>query len=465
MAFLLALLLAASPALAQSSGDAAPERRLVKLNVAVRNSKGQPVNDLKLSDIRIKEDGKLQQVVFFRFAGNKSEPGPAIILLDRWNERMLTMASAWSEIRKGLQTVRPGEPVYLYFLNNKGDLIPIRALPGSEDIFADAGNSSRPLIDALDQAVRNFQGFRGTEAADPVLRTNLTLRALAELGVQMASIPGRKNLVWVTHGVPLTVQTTSMDWLDFTPRLRDFAAAAAQSQIAIYPVDESAAGAGADPTAEPRKGLQMLADLTGGRWYPSSASAQAIAESLNDARSYYTVAYYSQAADQQPKFRRIRRESDRKGVRFLTRGGYDAAQGDPDVDAWQEASFQNQRIGLFDAADIGVRAATVSRDPSTRAVQVELRVNPADLLMARRGGNYQAHLAILPALYSEGSFQRTLALTTMDVDLTPVQYAAAVRNGIPIARTLPAAGDADAARLMVFDRGLRSLGSVTLKLP
>lgn len=40
-----------------------------------------------------------------------------------------------------------------------------------------------------------------------------------------------------------------------------------------------------------------------------------------------------------------------------------------------------------------------------------------------------------------------------------------VKNGIPVTRTLPAETGFDAAKVMVFDRALHSLGSVTIKLP
>lgn len=36
------------------------------------------------------------------------------------------------------------------------------------------------------------------------------------LGLQMAAIAGRKNLIWVTHGFPLTLALPEI--IDFAPR-------------------------------------------------------------------------------------------------------------------------------------------------------------------------------------------------------------------------------------------------------
>ncbi len=456
MRFVVAALLAPVIACAQAE----PDQRLVKFNVVATTSKGEPVTDLNASDIRIKEDGKLRPVEFFRFAGRKT--APTVILLDRWNERLLTTATSWSEVRKGLQAVHPGDPVYLYLLNNAGTLVPIGGFPGPEDLFAETNPSPARLIEGLDKAIKGNQGFRSVDASDPGLRIERTLRALTELGVRMASFDGRKNLIWVTHGIPLQFQALSGDWIQVVPELRRVAATAAQSQIAIYPVDQSAQGVRADALSDQEMGLKMVAAITGGRWYSSNSSAQAIADSMNDARNYYTIAYYSPIALQSGAHK-IRLESGRKGVRFLTRQEYDVADS-TDADGWPETLFRGEAHSVSDAFDIGVRVASVSRDPSTKAVSVELRVNPMDLLMDQSGGDYLAHLTILPALYRDGALQGSAALATLDVHLTPAQFDAAAKDGISISQTLPP-DDSDTVRFMVFDRTLHSLGSATIKLP
>lgn len=308
-------------ALGQSGGQ--PDGRLVTLSVVATTNKGEPVTDLSAAEIRIKEDGKSRPVATLQFAGSKPPFSPTVVLLDRWNERVATSGSAWTSVRSGLQAVQPGDRVYLYFLDNHGQMASIRPLPPQGSSGKEFEPSSAQLIAGLDEVVKAAPGFRDVDAQDPVLRSNITFRALASLTGQMAAFPGRKNLLWVTHGVPLTAKTLDGGLLDLTAQLHSFGASVGQSQVAIYAVDESIAGAAADPNGQSRATLQMVATITGGRWFQSSAFPQALAACLSDERNNYSVAYYSPLEDR--KYHRIHLESTRKGVHLLTREGYDAA--------------------------------------------------------------------------------------------------------------------------------------------
>ncbi len=457
------LVFAALRVFAQSSGGGVPDQSLIKLNVVASTAKGEPVTDLQASDIRIKEDGKARPVALFRLAGGANSADPTIVIVDRWNEKVATLASTWSEIQEGLRTVQPGDPVYLYYLDNHGALIPVRPLPRADASRAALELSYSQLIDGLDDVMKMSPGFRGADAWDPVQRANLTFRALNSLSAQVAGLAGRKNLLWVTHGIPLMANVPSGGMADFTQRIRDFAATAGQAQIAVYAVDESFAGAGADPFGQSHAALEMLTKLTGGRWFTSNSFKPAIAACLNDSRSNYTVAFYSPIAER--RYHKLRVESARKGVRLLTRDGFDgvAAIG-PGTGDSEEAAFSNEQESPIEATEIGVKVASVSLDSSTDVFHVELRINSKDLLMNRKNGNYEAHLVVMPALYSEGAFKKTLAPTTVDISLTEAQMDAA-KEGIGVTRYLPAVSGVDKARIMVFDRGRHALGSVMVELP
>lgn len=303
-------------AFAQTGGQ--PEGRLVTLSVVATTNKGDPVTDLAPADTRIKEDGKSRPVATLRF---HPPSGPTVIVVDRWNERVATSGSAWISIRTGLQAVQPGDGVYLYFLDTHGAMGQVRPLPKPGDSRKEFEPASSQLIAGFDEVVKAAPGFRDVDVQDPVLRVNATFRALGSLSAQMAAFPGRKNLLWVTHGVPLTAKTLDGNLLDLTAQLRSFSGGLAQSQVAIYAVDESIAGAAADPNGQSRATLQMLATQTGGRWFQSSAFPQALAACLSDSRNSYSVAYYSPVDDK--KYHRIHLESARKGVHLLTSEGYE----------------------------------------------------------------------------------------------------------------------------------------------
>ena len=187
------------PPLAQSKSESEAPQRLVKLNVAVTDLKGDPVTDLKPTAIFIREDGKARHIDFFHFAGSKRripapEPGEfanrlappiTVILLDRWNERMLTTAMAWIELTRAIQNLETADGVYLYMLTNHGDLYPVHGIPGTEaEARAAAQPSPAQLATLLDDAVKKLRGFRDIDQHDPIYRFNPPLRLSRPSGIK-----------------------------------------------------------------------------------------------------------------------------------------------------------------------------------------------------------------------------------------------------------------------------------------
>jgi hypothetical protein len=127
------------------------------------------------------------------------------------------------------------------------------------------------------------------------------------------------------------------DWADFTPQVRQFSVAATQSQVAVYTVDESAQGAGADLAGQSRAALETFAALTGGRWYPSGNAEQALEGAMVDSRGVYRIAYYSPWREKDNKEHKIRLDAARRGMRLLTREGWFGNSIDPDASDLEQA--------------------------------------------------------------------------------------------------------------------------------
>jgi VWFA-related protein len=468
--FLWTALACALPVFAQS-GESAPQRRLVTLNVAATNSRDEPVTDLKLGDIQLREDGKPQPIVFFRFTGrarttlppapgefaNHVTPPPVVILLDRWNERLVTSSRSGIELGAAIQRMESVGNLYIYFLTNKGDLVSLHPLPvTSEDLHAAANPSPAELRAELDHGIQEFQGFRTRD--DLSVRIKTTFRALETLSAKMGALAGRKSLIWVTEGMPLMVRTAQrVGTVDFTPQVRSLSELAAQSQIAMYTVDQTN-GVGA---SEQSRTLQMFSALTGGRWYARDDAAGALADALNDARGSYRLAYYSAAPQKDGKEYKTRLDTSRKGVHLLTREGFTAGTAGPGPDQIETAGFNNQSDSPFDATEIALRVAT-SRAQQAGAVHFNIHVDPADVLIEHSGEHYQAKLDVMVAFYSEDLLKGTSPATRMNLTLTQAQMDRVTKEGISMALTLPVGSEIQKARIMVFDPGLQALGSVTV---
>ncbi len=479
------LSIACSLGLAQSHAQSGPPQRLVRLSVAATNVQGEPITDLQSTDIQILEDGKPRQVVFFRFAANRhsveppgpgdfiNRPGPVptVILFDRWNERMLTSARAWTELGAALQHLESVHQIYIYCLTGSGELFPVQPLPlTAADLRIAPEQTAADLHDKLDRAVRQLQGLRAVDAVDPALRASTTFQALGALGAQMTAIPGRKNFIWVTHGIPLNYDRPPYQ-IDLTPQVRSLSDSAAQYQIAIYTVDQSAEGAGADLVGQSRATLKMISALTGGRWFASDDIDAALTGSLKDARGIHVAAYYSAVRDKDgsaDKEHRIRIDSKRKDIRFLTREGYFGQIAEPDPGRVEDALFSGQCRSAFDASEIGLRVH-LSRDTTSRAAgkvaHFTVRIEPRDVFLERRGENYHGQLGLMFAFYAEGGFlEERSSPTDVEINLTPDQFDHALKDGAEISKDVPVNERVQKIRVMVYDRSLHTLGSVTVPI-
>jgi len=466
-----------SIALALGWNAFAQTQRLVSLDVAAIDAQGGAVTDLQAADVQVREDGKPMPIVFFRFAGdhrlaippapgeftNRPMPAPMLILFDRWNERIMTAASGWNDIDNALRHKESADRVYIFFLTSHGELFPVHPMPFGEQGTGSDEISPAGLVTKLDQAVHKLQGLRDVDAIDPIARTNTTFQALAGLLQQMAWISGRKSLIWITHGVPLTAPALTGDWVDFAPPIRRLSELAADSRTAIYTVAQSAEGAGADVSSLSRQALEMFAELTGGRFYPSGNSDTAISAAASDARAIYRIAYYSTVRDKDNKEHKIRITSTRKGIKLQSRQGYvPGAALAISADEKEQAAFGNEAAGPFDATDIALRV-TMSRK-SRSVLHLDMRVDPVDVLIQRQGDRYRGGLALAPALYVGTELQQPPPPVNFDIDLTPDQFAAAAKSWIHVGQDVTVDDKTQKVRMMVYDRELHSLGSVTIPI-
>jgi hypothetical protein len=172
-----------------------------------------------------------------------------------------------------------------------------------------------------------------------------------------------------------------------------------------------------------------------------------MSESVADSRGDYVVAYYSQVHEKDHKEHKIRLDSARKGVHLLTREAYFGDTVEPDPDALETAVFSVERRSPIDASEVGLRVDVAPN-------HITIHVDPADVLL---GEDHHAHLGMMLAFYSGGFLKETSNVAHVEVDAT--------KNEIVIPEDLPSKDkiqSIEKIRVMVFDRGLHSLGSVTI---
>ncbi len=442
--------------------------KLITLNLAATNSRDEPVTDLQPSDLQLREEGKPQPVVFFHFAGgnrsmaahapgefdNHAAAAPVVILFDRWNERLVLSGRSGIELGAAIQHLETAGNIYIYFLTNKGELAPVHPLPGTDGDVRAADPSPQELRDELEHGIQEYQGFRARDDLD--VRLQKTFGALNQLRLRMGAIAGRKSLIWITQGVPLTFRSAGSEIIDLTPDVRKLSELEAQSQIAMYTVDQTN-GVGREPT----RTLQMFSALTGGRWSSRDNPALALSDALTDARGNYRIAYYSTVAEKEGKETKIRVDTTRKGVHLLTRDGFTMEPAGPSPEQQEAARFDNQIRSPIEASEIGLRVA-ISRKPQTDSVHFDIHADPADVLVQPDGDHYKAELDVITALYDGNTVKVTAPATRVDLTLTKGQLDQAASAGISLPLDVPVGNQVQKVRVIVLDPKLQALGSVTI---
>jgi VWFA-related protein len=287
----------------------------VVLNVIALDRKGNPVTDLRVGELQVFEDGVRQPLVSFE--RQESASPPVAVLMDALNTYLGARERAIDGILAALRQLPPAQTVSLYVLSVDGTLHAVR----------ESG-----VRQSLDRVLRSDTAIRPDYLRQSD-RAKATYAALKQVAEPLAALPGRKAIVWVSHGIPAYAEEVNGAH-NFEPVLERFAAAFGQAEIAIYSVAQSADATPSGMTD--RWSLKPLSSLTGGRSYPSDHVEEAVLQAVADSRVTYRLVYRQPAGkagaswwQYRPSastsgsgYRKLRLVCARAGVRVLSRQGY-----------------------------------------------------------------------------------------------------------------------------------------------
>jgi VWFA-related protein len=457
--------------------------RLNRLNVVALDPHGQPVTGLQSADLQLWEDGKPRKIVFSRFTADKplkpTSLGPGeysnrasaalratVIVIDLLSDRMMSGSVIDQDIEHSLKNLESSENVYLYFLTYRGELYPVHPLPKPDAEVTPAGEPwTRNIAPLLQAGLKNLFGIKPVDDRDIKVRFELTVNALRDLGAQMRQVSGRKNLIWVTHGIPIygfSISTQAR--MDFTYPLRQVCQELEQAQVVVYPVEQSMRGAGAAMGTESEQALQEFADLTGGRRYGSGRVDEALQQAMTDFRANYQIAYYSASAKPDGKRHKLRVTCARKEVRLQTEPGFYAVASLNPPDDVERVALEATTHSPFDATEIGLRAG-VSPDSGAKGnMRLEIRIEAADLLLRQAQDRRTGNISLWFVAYQAAGWGQPGPPIPLNISLTPEQYETVMHDGIELHRALPAGTAIRKVRAIVVDRELGTVGSITIPI-
>ena len=304
----------------------------------------------------------------------------------------------------------------------------------------------------------------------------------------VAAAPGRKSLIWISHGVPISLGVGGSSiyaGMDYTPLLQRLTATLDRADVAVYTVRQpeslrpgaqsdaaAASSAAASPGASDGPGITMstedtleqFAQLTGGHAFMTPDIRGAIALAASDARMSYLISYEPSLGNWDGKYRKIRVTCARKGVKLETKQGYYAfanlaAPGDR-----EKAALETATASAFNATEIGLCARLTEHDTKPPTVDLAIRVDAGDVSFVQAGDTATGRLAVSVVGYLKDGRLETFPAEEVAPKLTAGEREKALREGIAVERRLILSEGVERLRVLVYDRGSGALGSLAIPL-
>ena len=538
------------PPTAQNPGHTTPVRvttRLVQVNVIVNDKHGKPITGLKKEDFVLLDNRTPQEIRFFGAETNLPAAQPSslatpdtysnhftenaniagnvtLILLDALNTEFADQALTRKQVLRFLERLRPRDRVALYWLGNNlyvlsdftSDVASLR-----EALARSRGETNRDLVesnvDYLNPANPNpsipqglptgqtssreaFRSAFDQRVANESTknRVHLTTAALIAIAHHLGSLPGRKNLVWVSGSFPFSLGQEKFDlnWANdtgggsFAGDIARAAQALTDAGVAIYPVDArglmgnglTAAGdySEAPPPEFSGEGnehvpsriapgnletMKTLAERTGGKaFYGSNDLSEAIRLATDDSRVSYSLGFYPTVAKWDGTFHTIKVKVRIPGSEVRSRTGYFAL---PDSASTPPKSLQaiisQTAISQLDATAIGLRVHIQSAgSDDEQALNFDLHLDLRDIHMEINNGRWTSTLqTVLLQLNSQGEIIQGLD-ETLQVALPPIAYEQALKDGLKNTRRIHILPSAAQVCIVIRDPFDGNLGSLSI---
>ncbi len=523
---------------------------LVLVDVVATDGKGRPITDLKVEDFVVNEDGHPQSIRSFSFQqpAVSSDPPQApasplppgvvtnilrykkgdiwnVIVLDALNSPMLDQSNTRQQLLKVIDRI-PNQPAAIYMLsdrlrllqdfstdpaalkrviaglNNKGSALLDNPKGGHEAERYDPAFWG-PLPESAKAAILRYEGEQTASRTRD--RLQLTLDALNAIAQNLKSLPGRKNLIWVSEGFPFSIEPGTIvnardhvSGRNYTVSISSTANALFDSQIAIYPIDSRGivtsdvydpASRGFDAIGRKQtqigltstvseennnldvvhSSMQEIAERTGGKaFYNRNEIGDAIIESMEDGTTYYTLAYSPGNHDWNGKFRRISVRSKRPGVKLRYRLGYFAIAPGANRSPQEQAAAFAQAMDINSPVSTAIlfQARVIPPSAKTKNQVVVNYLIPAAGLTFEEGADKLQHASVncsVEVLSSKGELVKKDG-TNLTAALQPEIYNKVVREGFPCQEKLALPPGEYMFRLGVRDNATGMVGTADTKL-
>jgi VWFA-related protein len=527
------------------------QSRLVVVDVVARDPKGRLIVGLKPGNFQVMENGVPQKISFFedhtaarvkptlskiQLPANQYTNYPTerpkdtlnILLFDLINTPTRDQSYARKEMLKALENLPKGHDLALFVLGSRLQMI--QGPSGDTEALIAAARTvlstpSRMVQDNTQIAAENDRlagleqqagsgGFGAPSPVDEQLRVALTkeqsnltqtrleytLSSLEAIARIVSGYAGRKNLIWITAGIPFQIGPDmkadmyhrNRERQDFSPTLERAESLLSDAQIAIYPVDVSGlavlgvdssfsgrtfTGSGkAHATAiqdqydeqwDNRVAMKNLADETGGKaFFGTNDLAAAIGDGIELGSKYYTLAYVPSSFKPDGKYRSIKVESTQGALELKYRRGYIASNIRPPTGTEAaQVLASSMQIGVPASTALLMRVQVLPPDSEHKTVRVDYAFAPGDISFGEATDHRQhATLDLLAVAWSDKAQPALSTSNTEEVAFKEGTPDDNFRAGVPGHQEFKLAPGKYMLCLGAMDRSTQKIGTVWVPL-
>ena len=544
-----------TPQTQQKPPEIAPEdiiritTSLVQTDVVVTDKNDQIIPDLKLEDFDVYDNGKKQEVKFMEFVSTENprrvegersglpsyvEPPNSVGISAKDLKRVI--AFVLDDLNIQIQDLPAVRKTLLDYVNNKmreGDLVAIVRVVGGKGLLQQFTTDRQLLRRAISMITPVVHPFGVSSEPDPVRMANPVAAAAADsptaaessleapeifssnddvvrynrsLAVistanyvieSLKQIPGRKNLVLITGGVPIfevtgsysnttsiltqltdnafragvVVNTLDPRGLRATPGVKGFQATPAKSALGgndpgdmLFgrgdPGAQSALGVGLD-AAEDHLGLSTVSKYTGGlAIYNTNDFDDALNKILARSNGYYTLAFRP-AEQLDNKFHRLEVKVKRSGAkvyshtRYLARSETTAA---PRTKEEMIAAAARSPLAKHDI-DFSPNVAVKLQPGKDAEMDIHMLIDAGKLHFDEAADRYQDSLDLIGFVFDQMGRNRGGFSETINLNLTRENYQKALAEGLTYSASTQVRPDYYQVRVVVREGSSGNLGS------
>ena len=243
------------------------ESRLVLVDVVVTDKKGGYVEDLTQKDFRVWQDDQEQKVASFSFGQSASSPDAQkrhlVLFFDDESMKASDQTLARAAAGKFLDAnSRPG--TYIAIIDYAGTMQVAQNFTDDTERLKKVASAPKMTSSQAENAALGSPIFSSYDAYS----NRNVLMALRSVAKSLSTVPGRKSLIWLTTGFPLTP--------DLEAEMTALIDACNRANVAVYPVDVRGVGDAVNMSRLETKQSELAEAESASFWSTSRANGDAV---------------------------------------------------------------------------------------------------------------------------------------------------------------------------------------------